>query len=113
MKTDRRCRCIASLATLALLAAFTAATGTGANAAPLPNASTPSGTTHWNFEDGTLQGWTVQPGSNFGPLITDRVYYHNTPTVTRRAGISCPPGRTRTAIPTTATPGSSTHRTSP
>ncbi len=41
----------------------------------------PSNATHWNFEDGTLQGWTVQPGSNFGPLITDRVYYHNTPTV--------------------------------
>ncbi|MGB9184236.1 MAG: GH116 family glycosyl hydrolase, partial [Solirubrobacteraceae bacterium] len=38
-----------------------------------------SGPIHWNFEDGTLQGWTVQPNSNFGPLITERVYYHNNP----------------------------------
>jgi non-lysosomal glucosylceramidase len=72
MKSQRRF-VSALLGTLALTAGLLAVSTPPVSAADL------TGPTTWNFEDGTQQGWTAQPGSQFGPLITDRVYYHNNP----------------------------------
>ncbi|HVX42981.1 MAG TPA: GH116 family glycosyl hydrolase [Mycobacteriales bacterium] len=69
----RRRACAVLIAIAALIAGVLTA-----GAAPAAAAAPPI---HWNFEDGTLQGWTAEPGSNLGPPITSRVYYHNNPTI--------------------------------
>ncbi|MGB9184206.1 MAG: hypothetical protein WCB67_09065, partial [Solirubrobacteraceae bacterium] len=69
----------ARTATTVAIASSLATTGTTDTSSTASTANTASPAIDWNFEDGTLQGWTVQPNSNFGPLITERVYYHNNP----------------------------------
>ena len=57
----------------ALLAASTGGLGLS------PARASGSAPTTWNFESGTLEGWTVVSGA-FGQLITDRAFEHNSPT---------------------------------